>query len=46
MNEQREQIIADKDSGPHPPAIQPFPDPRLGELPSHTIKGILRLKRP
>lgn len=46
MDEQRERIVADKGGGPHPPAIRPFPDNRLGDLPSHTTKGIYRLKRP
>lgn len=46
MNEQREMIIREKESGPQPAVSEALLDSPARSLPSHTPKGICRLKRP
>ena len=46
MAEQREQIVKKKANGPQPAVNKPALDATTGTLPSHSIKGICRLKRP
>lgn len=46
MAEQREQIVLQKAKGPQPAVSQTMLDTTAGSLPSHTPKGICRLKRP
>lgn len=46
MAEQRERIVKKKANGPQPAVNKPALGSTTGTLPSHSIKGICRLKRP
>lgn len=46
MAEQREQIAMERGNRPRPAVSKTVLDKRAGSLPSHTPKGICRLKRP
>ena len=46
MAEQREQIVMEKANGPRPAVSKTVLDTAGGSLPSHSPKGICRLKRP
>lgn len=46
MAEQREQILMEKANGPPPAVSKTVLDTTAGSLPSHSPKGICRLKRP
>ena len=46
MAEQREQILLQKATGPRPPVSRNLLEKTSGALPSHSPKGICRLKRP
>lgn len=46
MTEQRERISTEKATGPRPAVSRAIPDRSAGPLPSHSPRGVFRIKRP